>query len=152
MKSFKYAFRGFFKTIGAERNMRVHLCFACYVIIAGFVTHLSALEWAAVLLCIGLVMALECFNTALENLCDAVCPEKHEGIKAAKDASAGAVLCAAIASAVVGGIVFFNDEKISAALNYFREHTAATLVIIITLIPLIMFVRGGKREKNEQKR
>ena len=147
MKSFKFAFRGILDTIKSERNMRVHLCFAFYVIIAGFVTHLSASEWAAILICIGLVTALECYNTALENLCDTVHPEKSEGIRITKDASAGAVLCAAIISAVLGGVIFFRTDKLSAAINYFQNHTAAAVVIILTLIPLSIFVRGGKRDK-----
>ena len=147
MKSFKYAFHGIFETIRTERNMRVHLCFAVYVIIAGFVTHLSAPEWAAVLICIGLVTALECLNTAVESLCNTVCPEKSEGIRITKDTSAGAVLCAAIVSAIVGGIVFFNGQKVTAALEYFKNHTAAAMVIVLTLIPLAFFVRGRKKEK-----
>ena len=147
MKSFKYAFHGIFETIRTERNMRVHLCFAFYVIIAGFVTHLSAPEWAAVLICIGLVTALECLNTAVESLCNTVCPEKSEGIRITKDTSAGAVLCAAIVSAIVGGIVFFNGQKVTAALEYFKNHTAAAMVIVLTLIPLAFFVRGRKKEK-----
>ena len=122
MKSFKYAFHGIFETIRTQRNMRVHLCFAFYVIIAGFVTHISAAEWAAVLICIGLVMALECLNTSIESLCDTVHPEKTEGIRITKDAAAGAVLCSALASAVVGGIVFFNEQKVTAALQFFKDN------------------------------
>jgi len=146
MKSFLYAFRGVFKTIRTERNMRVHLCFAFYVIIAGIVSHITSAEWAAVLVCIGAVTALECLNTAIERLCDTVCPEKSEGIKIAKDASAGAVLCAAIASAIVGGIVFFNGQKMTAALEFLKTRTSISILIILTLIPLIIFVRGRKRE------
>ena len=126
--------------------MRIHLCFAFYVIIAGFVTHISASEWAAVLICIGLVMAIECLNTALESLCDTVHPEKSEGIRIAKDAAAGAVLCAAMVSAVVGGIVFFNEQKMTAALDFFKEYTLLSILIILSLIPLGFFARGRKRE------
>ena len=147
MKSFVYAFRGIIETIRNERNMRIHLCFACYVVLAGMITHISQTEWAAVLICIALVTALECFNTALERLCDTACPEKSEGIRMAKDASAGAVLFAAIASAAVGGLIFFRTEKINAALDFLQSNTALALVIILTLIPLALFVRGGKRER-----
>jgi len=146
MKSFKYAFHGFFETVRTQRNMRVHLCFAFYVIIAGLVTRLSALEWTSALVCIGLVTALECLNTALESLCDTVHPEKSEGIRIAKDASAGAVLSAAIVSAVVGGIVFFNEQKVTAAREFFKTDTTLSILIILTLIPLIIFVWGRKRE------
>lgn len=146
MKSFVYAFHGFFETVRTQRNMRVHLCFAFYVILAGLVTHISKSEWAAVLICIGLVTALECLNTALESLSDTVHPEKCEGIRIAKDASAGAVLGAALIAAVVGGIVFFNGQKINAALEFFETQTALSILIILTLVPLVIFVRGRKRE------
>jgi len=147
MKSFVYAFRGFFKTIRTERNMRVHLSFAFYVILAGFVTNITAAEWATVLICIGVVTALECLNTAIESICNTVCPQKSEGIKITKDAAAGAVLCAAIVSAVVGGIVFLNGQKVALALEFFKTRTLLSILIILTLIPLIIFVRGRKREK-----
>lgn len=147
MKSFKYAFDGIFDTIRTERNMRVHLSFAFYVILAGFVTNITATEWTTVLICIGIVTALECLNTAVESLCDTVCPEKSKGIKTTKDAAAGAVFSAAIASAVVGGIIFFNGQKVTAALEFFKTRTLLSILIILTLIPLIIFVRGRKREK-----
>jgi diacylglycerol kinase (ATP) len=140
MKSFKYAFRGIFNTIKTERNMRVHLCFTFYVIIAGFVTHLSKPEWAAVIICIGIVNALECLNTSLESLCDTVHPEKSEGIRIAKDAAAGAVLCAAIASVFVGGEIFLRYEKLEKALNFFKDYTFIAILIILSLIPLCFFV------------
>lgn len=146
MKSFKYAFRGICDTIRTERNMRVHLCFTFYVIIAGFVTQISKPEWAAVIVCIGIVNALECLNTSVESLCDTVHPEKSEGIRLAKDAAAGAVLCAAIASAFVGGVTFFNTEKITAALDFFNNHTFVAILTVLTLIPLCFFVKGRKRE------
>ena len=147
MKSFEFAFRGISDTISTERNMRVHLCFAFYVIVAGLVTKISATEWAAVLICIGLVMSFECFNTAIENLCDTLSTEKCEGIRVTKDASAGAVLCSAIASAIVGGIIFFNKSKIAAAVEFFKNNTMISVLIILTLIPLGFFAKGRKREQ-----
>ena len=126
--------------------MRVHLCFTFYVIIAGFVTRLSEPEWAAILICIGTITALECLNTSLESLCDTVHPEKSEGIRIAKDASAGAVLCAAIASALVGGAIFFNAEKFGMARSFFIDHTFLAILTVLTLTPLCIFVKGRKRD------
>lgn len=147
MKSFVFALRGILDTVRSERSMRVHLCFAFYVVIAGLVTRISAFEWIAVLICIGLVTALESLNTALESLCDTVCPERSAGIRKTKDAAAGAVLCAAGISVVVGGLVFFRGDKIALALEFLRQYTAAALAILLTLVPLSLFVRGGKRER-----
>lgn len=126
--------------------MRVHLCFAFYVIIAGFVTHLSEPEWAAILICIGAVTALECLNTSLESLCDTFHPDKSEGIRIAKDASAGAVLCAAISSALVGGAIFFSAKKFGMARGFFIDHTFLAILTVLTLIPLCVFVKGRKRD------
>lgn len=149
MKSFYYAFRGIFETIKSERNMRIHLCVAIDVILAGILTHISAIEWAAVLICIGLVTALECLNTAIEKLCDTVHPEKAEGIRIAKDASAGAVLCAAIASAAVGGMIFFRADKLNAVLELLKYKKAVFFALVIMLFLEIKLIIGRKREDHE---
>lgn len=143
MKSFMYAFRGIRYVIRTERNMRIHLCFAFYVVLFGIITELSASEWAAVLICIGMVTALECLNTALEKLCDTVHPGASKGIKHAKDASAGAVLCAAIVSAVAGCFIFFRAEKICAAIDFAVCSPFVAILIILMILPLIYFVKGN---------
>ncbi|MEA3029738.1 MAG: undecaprenol kinase [Sphingomonadales bacterium] len=59
--------------------------------------------WAAlVALAVGLVLALELINGALEYLIDRVHPEIHDEIKHAKDAAAGAVLVGSFFGALVG--------------------------------------------------
>lgn len=142
MKCFLYALRGIAETIKSERNMRIHLCFAFYVTAAGFVCKIGRAEWLAVLLCIGLVTALECVNTALERLCDTVHPEKSSGIRFAKDAAAGAVLCAAVLSAAVGGVIFFNSAAVKVTLDFFGSYPIPATILILTLIPAVLFVRG----------
>ena len=106
LKSFKYAFNGLQLLIREESNAKIHLFITVCVLIAGFVFRISGSEWIAVVLCIGLVFALESFNSAIENLVDFVSPGKHEAIKKVKDLAAGAVLVGAIASAIVGLMVF----------------------------------------------
>lgn len=147
MKSFAYALRGIAYVVKTQRNMRVHICFAIYVLLAAFVTGAAAGEWAVLLLCIGGVMGMECLNTALEEMCDTVCPERSRGIKHAKDAAAGGVLCAALVSAAAGGVIFFNVAKITAALNFFTKQPVLTAIIVLSLVPGVLFVRGGKKEK-----
>lgn len=103
---FKYAFNGLKIAIKEEHNTRIHLFAACCVLIAGVVFHISTTEWLAVIFCIGWVIALELMNSAIENTTDFISGEKNETIKKIKDLSAGAVLIAAIASAVIGLIIF----------------------------------------------
>ena len=68
--------------------------------------HLSPTEWIIITLCIGLVLAAEAVNSAIEALADRVSAEYDEAIKRTKDLAAGAVLLLAIASAIVGLIIF----------------------------------------------
>lgn len=145
MKSFVWAFRGIVYCVRSQRNMRIHLCMAFYVVSAGLITKITDTQWTAVLICIGAVTALECVNTALEELCNAVHPERAPAIAHTKDAAAGAVLLAAIASAVVGGVIFFNREKISALVRFFESRPVFIIPAVLSLIIAVLFVKGGKK-------
>lgn len=145
MKSFVWAFRGMVYCVRSQRNMRIHLCMAFYVVSAGLITKITDTQWTAVLICIGAVTALECVNTALEELCNAVHPGKSEAIAHVKDAAAGAVLLSAIASACVGGVIFFNGEKISALINFFKARPVSIIPAVLSLILAVLFVKGGKK-------
>lgn len=105
LKSFRFAFAGI-KVGMKERNMRIHITCAIIVIIAGIFTHLSAVEWLILILTISLVIGMEMVNTAIENVVDLVSPEYHPLAKVAKDVAAGAVLVFAIASVIIGIIIF----------------------------------------------
>ena len=106
LKSFTFAFNGLKILVQEEHNAWLHIAVTVCVTIAGFLLHISLMEWIAVTLCVGLVFALELVNSAIENIADFVSPEKNEIIKKVKDLSAAAVLIAAICSVIVGLIVF----------------------------------------------
>jgi len=106
LASFQYAFNGLKILIKEEHNARIHLFVACCVWIAGMAFKISANEWLAIIFCIGWVIALELINSAIENTADFISKEKNETIKKIKDLSAGAVLVAAITSAIIGLIIF----------------------------------------------
>lgn len=106
IRSFGYAFTGFYELIKSEQNARIHLFISICVIIAGFLFQISATEWSIVALCIGLVFAAEAFNTVIEKLVDHLFPQKHETARLAKDIAAGAVLFSALMAVVCGVIIF----------------------------------------------
>jgi diacylglycerol kinase len=89
-----------------EVHYRIELLLAALTLLGGWWLGISRIEWLAVTGCITGVLALEAFNTALEQLCNTVSQEVHSGIKASKDAAAAAVLLAVLGSAVVGGMIF----------------------------------------------
>ncbi len=106
IKSFGYAGRGIRIVFGTETNMKIHICIAVLVLIAGFTFKISAIEWIACLLCIGLVIGMEMVNTSIENIVDLVSPDYHPLAGKAKDVAAGAVLLCAIISVTIGLLVF----------------------------------------------
>ena len=105
-QSFGYAFQGIFTCVRKERNMKIHCVAAVFVVIAGVILKMSAIEWCICLALFGLVMALEHVNTAVEAVVDMVTEEYHPLAKVAKDTAAGAVLIAAIMAAIAGCIIF----------------------------------------------
>lgn len=106
IQSFGYAGRGIWLVFSREANMKIHWAVAVLVVMCGFYFQISATEWMACLLCIGLVFTTEMINTAIENLVDLVSPKQHELARNAKDIAAGAVLLGVIISVVVGSIIF----------------------------------------------
>lgn len=108
LNSFKYAFNGIFLSFKQERNMKIHILVMILVIIFGIILKLNIIEWIICIILFGIVISAELFNTAIETIVDMVMPEINEKAKIAKDVSAGAVLIVAIASAIIGLIIFSN--------------------------------------------
>jgi len=103
--SFVFGFKGITLVL-KERNFLIDLVFAGITIIASFILKISYLEWISILICIALVLSLETLNTAIEKTIDLLHPQQHSKAGEVKDIAAGAVLIAAIISAVIGGIIF----------------------------------------------
>lgn len=72
----------------------------------GLWLDISAMEWVAVVVLIGLVLAMEAVNSAVEALCDKVSPQRDPLIEKSKDLAAAAVLLVALAAFVCGLIIF----------------------------------------------
>jgi diacylglycerol kinase len=113
LKSFVFAFNGLKDCILHEKNFQVQFVISIIVLALGIFFQLSRLEWVIILLCFAVVLSFEIINSAIEKLCDLVCPTFNLTIKKVKDMSASAVLFAAIISFIIGCIIFL--PKISAA-------------------------------------
>lgn len=106
IKSFGYAFKGIVSLVKKEHNAWIHCTAIVVVTLCGFHFGITLTEWCIVLLCFGVVLAAEGFNTAIERLVDLVSPDFHPIAGDVKDVAAGAVLICAIVAAIVGGIIF----------------------------------------------
>lgn len=106
LKSLAHALRGVDHIVRTQPNARLHLLAAVMVCAAGIYCGLGRAEWLWVSVAIVLVWSAEAFNTALEQLADALHPALHPGIGRAKDVAAAAVLIAALGAVVIGLLVF----------------------------------------------
>lgn len=104
-RSFGYAVQGIVSAT-KEQNLRFHLVSAVVVIIAAVLTELSIIEWSIITLVIALVIASELINSAIERVVDIASPDIHPLAKDAKDMAAGAVLVFAVASVIIGLLIF----------------------------------------------
>ncbi|MGN7476618.1 diacylglycerol kinase family protein [Solibacillus silvestris] len=103
--SFRFAVEGV-RTAMYEQNLKFHLASAAVVLIAGIVTDLTIIEWCIIILMIAIVIGAELINTAIERVVDLASPEIHPLAKQAKDIAAGAVLVFALASVIIGLLIF----------------------------------------------
>lgn len=106
LRSFKFAAEGIIHCMKRERNFKIHLLMAIIVVIMGFLTKISLFEWYIIIILISGMLALELVNTATERIVDLVTKEFHPLAKQAKDTAAGAVLVFAMASAIIGVLIF----------------------------------------------
>ncbi|MDR0961114.1 MAG: diacylglycerol kinase family protein, partial [Mediterranea sp.] len=106
LRSFKYAWCGFRKCALSEQNLCFHLAVTVLVIAAGFAFGITRTEWLFIILCIGMVIAAELINTAIEKVVDLASPERHPLAGQAKDIAAAAVLVCAIMAIIIGLIIF----------------------------------------------
>ncbi len=104
-RKFANAFRGVHRSVRGQSSFFVHFFAAALVVAAGVVLRVSWIEWCLLILCIGLVLAAETLNTALEALARAVDRQPNPHLRDALDISSGAVLMASAAAAIVGLVI-----------------------------------------------
>lgn len=104
--SFKYALVGIMSAFKEEPKLKFHFLTGLIVIILSIILNISKADWIIIIFLIGFVISLELTNTAIETVVDAFTEKEHPGAKLAKDISAGAVLTAAITSAMIGILIF----------------------------------------------
>lgn len=105
-QSLKNALNGIKEIIKTGRNIKIQIVFAIFAVIMGIVLKINNIEALILVLTIFFVIVSEFMNTAIEMLADLYSTEYNEKIKILKDIGAGAVALSAIASVIVGIIMF----------------------------------------------
>lgn len=107
MTSVEFAIQGVKTVFDEERNMKKHVVFGIFALIAGAFFQLSQNEWLWLFLAIFLVWIVEILNTVFENVVDMFTDFHFHPIgKKIKDMAAGAVLLTACFAVIVGLILF----------------------------------------------
>ncbi|MBP2615122.1 diacylglycerol kinase family protein [Chryseobacterium jejuense] len=107
-KSFLNAFRGVLVMIKTERNFQIELLAFFINLFLIFYLKLTTIDTALVLMACVAVLSAEIFNTAIEKICDIVQPNFDKRIGFIKDIAAGAVVLIAIASIIIGVLVYWK--------------------------------------------
>ena len=102
--SLKHAWNGFYQTLinPSERNLRLEVILGVIALILAYIFQFDMTKQMIVISVILLVVGFELLNTAIEDVLDLLHPEKHPIAKAAKDASAAAVLVMCLLATIVG--------------------------------------------------
>ncbi len=101
-----YAIKGAWLLLRHEPSIQVQFVVSILVCIAGWYFEISRTEWIFQFLAIGLVMAAEGLNTAMEAMADFVHPDFHSKIGHIKDVAAGAVFIAALIAVIIAGFIY----------------------------------------------
>jgi diacylglycerol kinase len=119
ISAFRYAFAGLWYLLSTQRNAKIHALLGLIATALGVVVGLDRYEWLALVLTIAIVLAAEGVNTAVEAAVDLAASDYHPLAKIAKDVGAGTVLVTAIASLVVG-LILFLPHLLPIVLNWLR--------------------------------
>ena len=111
-RSLRHALDGIKYAISHEKNFRIELVVAFFIIV--FILAFKVKGWEAIILILMIMWVLisELTNTVLERVVDILKPRIHPYARLIKDLMAAVVLISAVCSIIVGVIILYP---------YFRE-------------------------------
>lgn len=101
-ESIKCALIGIASGFRSERNFKIYMGIAAAFLTLNILTGSGVYDYIIWLALTCAAFAAEFINTAIERICDSLCPDRNDDVKFVKDVAAGAVL--------VFGIAFFGGE------------------------------------------
>ena len=141
--SFGDAIRGILFAVKTERNMRIHLTAALYVLFFAPFLGVTRGEYGVLILAIALVIAAEGFNTAIEMLCDCVQKSYNPFIGKTKDIAAGAVLVCAVFAAIIGFAVLWRPAELWELIRTVATSPLYCPLFIVITAAALLFIFAG---------
>jgi len=102
------ALRGLKFGVRGQSSFFVHFFFSALVLAAAVVLRCDLEQWCILLMCVGLVLTAELFNSAVETLFRGLDEVAKAKCRRCLDISAGAVLLASVFAIVIGAAVFIS--------------------------------------------
>ena len=144
LKGFGYAVQGIVVAVKQERNLRFHLCAGGYALVLSCFYPFSASEYGLLFLTIGLVIALELVNSAVERAVDQPDVAHWRAAGSAKDMAAGAVLVFSAAAVVVGLCLLGDWEVLCRIMKLYTGNLPAAAALLLSAVLAVLFIRGRK--------
>lgn len=149
MNAFRCALEGIADALARERNLRIHVAGAALVALLGVLLRLPLADLLLLLIAIALVVVAELVNTAVELAVDLASPAVNSIAGRAKNIAAGAVLIAALTSAVVGvmtlGAPLFR-VLVARPLSAQSALLATTALALVVTILTAFLPRASRRD------
>ncbi len=141
LEALNCAIEGIIYAFKTQRHMRYHYVLALGALLLSLFFKLTAVEFVLFAMAVIILLFAEMVNTAIEETVNLVEEKHHIKAKNAKDVSAGAVLIASIAVAIMVYLIFFKyiDEPMTHAFEGVRGY-AGHLAVIALLVVLISVV------------
>jgi diacylglycerol kinase (ATP) len=147
IKSFSFALRGLKYCIKNERNIRVHIVVAIFVLTFSFIFELNRSEYAILVISIFFVITTELINTSIETIVNLETSCYDNLARFSKDIAAGAVFVSSICSIIVGLLLFLKPEKLSRVMQMiFTTPTLFSLFGAIIILGSIFIIMGTKNK------
>ncbi|MBE6154059.1 MAG: diacylglycerol kinase [Firmicutes bacterium] len=112
LNSFKYSMNGLTYAYRYEQSFWIHAFFTGIAIILGIALKIKLSEWAIIFIALGITLALELINTAIEAAVDLTTSKIHPLAKIAKDCGSAATFVMSLVSVIISLFVFGPYIKI----------------------------------------
>ena len=90
---------------GRTNSFLVHIPTGLFVILMGVLIPVSRMELLLLIVCVGMVISAELFNSALERLAESITDQVRAEIRDALDIASGAVLAICVCVSMVGAMI-----------------------------------------------
>ena len=146
-KSFKYAWNGIRFCVRHEKNMRIHIVAALYVMYFSQFYNFTRAEYILLIIICVIVLSLEMLNTAIEVVIDKVSPEYSALAKVGKDVAAGAVFVSALAAIIIGVCLFWDIDTFKLIWAYLTGDLFNLAMLIGFTGCAFLFITSAKKRK-----